>query len=76
MRRIQWFFLLSAALIINVSCDPDDPEPPNEEEVITSVIYTLTPMGGGSAVTMSWIDLDGDGSNPASITGGDTSSQH
>jgi len=58
---------LAGSLLIT-SCK-DDPEPPNEEEIITTVMYTLTPDGGGTSVTMSFEDLDGDGGNAATIVG-------
>ena len=60
--------LISIALIFS-ACKPD-PVDPHEEELITTVIYTLTPDGGGSTVTLTWKDLDGDGGDPAVITGG------
>jgi len=48
----------------------DDPIIPNEEEVITSLNYTLSPNGGGTPVVLSFQDLDGDGGNAPIITGG------
>ncbi len=48
----------------------DDPIIPNEEEVITTLNFTLTPNGGGSAVVLAFRDLDGDGGNAPTITGG------
>ncbi len=50
------------------SCEKDDPIPPNEEEVITSLTYSLTPIGGGTTAIFRFQDLDGDGGNPPSIT--------
>jgi len=47
--------------IIVLSCDPDSPEPPNEEELITTLIYTLSPDDGGDDVEFVFRDLDGDG---------------
>lgn len=63
--------LFVAALCTFTSCE-DDEEPiiPNEEELITTVNYTLTPASGGDAVVMSFVDLDGDGGNAATLTGG------
>lgn len=43
---------------------------PNEEELITTLQYTLTPLDGGNSIVFSFQDLDGDGGNPASISGG------
>ncbi|GLR15434.1 hypothetical protein GCM10007940_00490 [Portibacter lacus] len=51
-----------------ISCEKDDPIIPNEEEVITTLIYTLTPENGGDPVVMSFIDLDGDGGDAPTIT--------
>lgn len=47
-----------------------DPIIPNEEELITTLTYTLTPVGGGSAVEFKFLDLDGDGGNAPIITEG------
>lgn len=41
--------------------DDDDNGPVNEEELITTVTAVYTPEGGGTAVTLKYKDLDGDG---------------
>ncbi len=64
------FTLLVIALVLNSACNDDEPEIPPEEELITTVNYTLTPTAGGTAVTMSFQDLDGDGGNDPIIIGG------
>lgn len=47
-----------------VACD-DPTEPiPNEEELITDVTITLTPVGGGTAIVSTIADPDADGPNP------------
>ena len=51
---------LALAALIFSSCEKDNPVIPNEQELITTVKYTLTPSEG-EAVTLSFIDLDGDG---------------
>jgi hypothetical protein len=63
-------FLLATLLL--VSCG-DDPEPANEEELITTLTVTLTPTVG-DPITMTFKDLDGEGAGvPQYIysTGGD-----
>jgi hypothetical protein len=60
MKRIQ-LYLLTALTLFVYACKSDDPEPVNEEELITTLIYELTPADGGSSVTFSFTDLDGDG---------------
>ena len=59
MKRCSMYALLAIAM---VSCSDDDtpPEPINQEEVITTVILTLTPESGDQVV-LTTIDLDGDG---------------
>ena len=66
------FLILVAALLVFSACSEDDPtQPPadggGEQEVITTVTLTLTPQGGGNAVTVQWQDLDGDGGNAPTI---------
>ncbi|MDA9782997.1 type 1 periplasmic binding fold superfamily protein [Vicingaceae bacterium] len=48
--------------------EPVTPIIPNEEEVITTVKYTLTPVMGGTAKVFQFKDLDGDGGNAPVIT--------
>ena len=46
------------------SCKKDkltDPVIPNEQEIITTLQFTLSPTGGGVDIVMSFIDMDGDG---------------
>jgi hypothetical protein len=50
-------FLLATMLLM--SCG-DDPEPANEEELITTLLVTLTD-DGGNVVTLKFYDADGDG---------------
>lgn len=54
-----------AGLFIFSSCkkedEPEDPIIPNEEEVITTLRFTLTPDGGGEDLVFEFKDLDGDG---------------
>lgn len=58
---MKWTFGLALALFTLVSCVKEEPEIPNEEELITTLIYTLTPDGGGDVVVFSFLDPDGDG---------------
>ncbi len=46
------------------------PVVPNDEEVITTLQYSLSPVGGGTPVLLSFQDLDGDGGNAPVITNG------
>lgn len=62
--------ILTLGLILGFlsSCNDDDPEPVNEEELITDLIYTLTPRDGGDVVTLRFSDPDGDGGEDPDIT--------
>lgn len=64
------------SLVFIASCkkdEPADPVIPNEEEVITTLNYTLTPSGGGTPVVFSFKDLDGDGGNDPVLVEGSLS---
>lgn len=74
MKTIKILALLLFSIVIVTSCsnDDDNPDPVNEEEVITTLTATLTPVGGGTAITMRSQDLDGDGPNaPVLFVSGD-----
>ena len=66
---------LGYLFITLIACSNDDnvnPLPVNEDEVITTVTATLTPQGGGTNITLTSRDLDGDGPNaPVITTSGD-----
>ena len=74
MNKINFILKPIALLFLAVlgfsSCEKEDPIIPNEEELITTMTYTLTPVGGGDVVTFYFQDLDGDGGNDPIITNG------
>jgi len=61
MKKISLRFLIFTVLIGFSACL--EPVVPNEEELITTLTYTLTPSSGGATVVLSFQDLDGDGGN-------------
>lgn len=63
MRYLKNYLIYGLAVLpfLFSSCEKDDPIIPNEEELITTLIYTLTPVGGGDVKTFSFQDIDGDG---------------
>ena len=64
MRNLKIVGLFCLSLLVFAACSDDDtPDPVNEEEVITTMTVTLTPVGGGTAITLRSQDLDGDGPN-------------
>jgi len=64
------FVSLIGVVTVFSSCDKD-PVVPNEEELITTVSYILTPVTTGEKVTFTFIDIDGNGGNNPiiSVTG-------
>ena len=62
--------LLVLALIFTGCSDDDDttPEPVNEEELITTMTVTLSPVGGGTDVVLKTVDMDGDGGEDPVVT--------
>lgn len=70
-KQFKFYALALVAALTFSSCsnDDDNPDPPvNEEELITTVTAIYTPVGGGTAVTLQYKDLDGEGANPPVIT--------
>ena len=70
--KISYFLSFAALLalpLLLTSCDKDDPIIPNEEELITTIIFKLDPGNiDASIVTLSFVDLDGDGDMAPTIT--------
>lgn len=59
--------IISLAVIFS-ACKKEDPIIPNEEELITTLIYRLEPLGAGDIIELKFQDLDGEGGNPPEIT--------
>ena len=67
--KISWLFAAMMMVVISLSCDSDDPDPVNEEEVITTMNVTFTNTADASdVVTASFRDIDGEGGNDGVIT--------
>jgi hypothetical protein len=62
MKTIKLLAVLFISSLVITSCSDDEVvEDPNEEELITTVTYTLT--NGSDVVTLKFTDLDGEGGN-------------
>ena len=68
---LPFLFAVIVTTMTISSCREDDTPPPpvNEEEVITTLNVFLTDTAGNT-ITFSFVDLDGDGGNAPTITGG------
>jgi hypothetical protein len=54
----------SLAVLLAAACSDDDPTGPGEQEIISRVTITLTPVGGGQAIVAVINDPDGNGPQP------------
>lgn len=73
MKKLIYSIALLSLLFV-WSCGDDDGETPapsdeNPEEIITDVNLNFTPDGGGSVITASAQDPDGDGPTPLQVVG-------
>lgn len=65
------FPLFACMLLLNTSCkknEDDAPPAENEEEIITDIILTFTPQGGGADITAIAKDPDGEGIQDLEVT--------
>ncbi len=67
MKNLKTLLFAFVAILAISSCSKKDepakqPNPVNEEELITTVTAVFTPVGSGSIVTLQYKDLDGPGS--------------
>ncbi len=67
--KINGFILIAFGMFFFNSCGDDDVVIPNEEELITTLRYTLSPTSG-APIVFSFQDLDGDGGNSPVISNG------
>lgn len=61
MKKLLILIILPAVILS--ACEKENPVIPNEEELITTVTYELTPANGGDKIIFKFTDLDGDGGN-------------
>jgi hypothetical protein len=65
--RFTFIFLLVGGLLFP-GCEGDHHDHDHDQELITTVTLTFTPQGGGTALTTTWKDLDGDGGAAPTVT--------
>jgi hypothetical protein len=65
MKKVAYALLATSSFFLSCEDEVNDPPIPNEEEVITTLTYTLT--AAGSVHTFTFQDLDGDGGNAPTI---------
>lgn len=65
--------LMPVLLLLTGCSDVENPDGDNESEVITTVVLTFTPQGGGTDLVFEWTDPEDDGSpeiDPISVPNG------
>jgi hypothetical protein len=70
MKNLLLLLALLSLTFSITSCGDDDPDPINEEELITTLIFTLTPTTGGDPAVFQFKDPDGPGGVAPTIIGG------
>ena len=68
MNRTVLFILFLPLLSVVWSCDDDLPPVENEEELITDLVLTFTPVSAGEVQTAMASDPDGLGPEPMTVT--------
>lgn len=58
--RLVFRAVLALSILLVSGCDTKDPQPVNEEEVITTVTVTLVPDDESAVVTLKFYDADGE----------------
>ena len=66
--KLKLILVFLLPMFLFFSCEKEDPVIPNEEELITTLIFTLQPVTGGDAIEFKFQDIDGDGGNPPEIS--------
>jgi hypothetical protein len=75
MKNGFYILLLTCTITAFFSCKDKDPVLENPEELITTLVLTFNPHGGGTPVLFQFQDLDGPGGNPPQITAGALTAQ-
>lgn len=70
MKYLKALSIIVILVLVSSCSDDDTPTQVIEEEVITTMTITLTPDGGGTAITLQTRDTDGDGPNAPVVTSG------
>lgn len=65
--QMKHLFAICALFLFFTACETEDPIVINEEEVITTLTYTLTDTNGNTKV-LNFVDIDGDGVGAPVIT--------
>lgn len=60
-KTVLQMILCILCVFVTISCEDDDPEKEDVPELITKATLIFTPEGGGTPVTASAVDPDGDG---------------
>ncbi len=66
MKKLMYLLL---PVVLFIACDPDPIDEGPDEEIITTLLYTLTPTTG-DPVVLSFSDIDGESGNDPIISGG------
>lgn len=68
MKNLKLMAIVAFSAAALTSCNNDDDAPVLENEIITTVTATFTPTAGGTPITLTSRDLDGDGPDAPVVT--------
>lgn len=68
-KSIKFQFLVLMLGLLIAGCESDDPQKEDTPELITKATLTFTPVGGGTAVTATATDPDGEGVQDIAVDG-------
>ncbi|MEP2669966.1 MAG: hypothetical protein ABJH04_13265 [Cyclobacteriaceae bacterium] len=68
-KSIKFQFLVLMLGLLIAGCESDDPQKEDTPELITKATLTFTPVGGGTVVTATATDPDGEGVQDIAVDG-------
>jgi hypothetical protein len=69
MNKIKFQFLALVLGFLIAGCESNDPQKEDTPELITKAVLTFTPVGGGTAITATASDPDGEGVKDIAVDG-------
>lgn len=69
MKSVRQALTIAMTVVLWAGCSKDDPKKEDTPELVTKAVLTFTPTGGGTTVTVSATDPDGEGVQDLAVDG-------